>query len=220
MPPPPSARAPCVVPSLVASEPSEPTPCGLDDFRAYFLVCSYDTLGNGNFRRHLVAQSAHNEKWALDLVTRSNVAASGMDRLQEYIEKMTQRPGLEAARTAIQCPQPPVTCVDGVDGTSLDLLWLGYRFEKAIQCVAVDWFATFRDGYDPSTTQSYADVAERMRKDTEPDALRLYQLYLKAWVCLLRMEKDAAEQEELRSSIGSSRSTQKPAKRARKAAQS
>ena len=218
MPPPPSARAPCVVPSLVASEPSEPTPCGLDDFRAYFLVCSYDTLGNGNFRRHLVAQSAHNEKWALDLVTRSNVAASGMDRLQEYIEKMTQRPGLEAARTAIQCPQPPVTCVDGVDGTSLDLLWLGYRFEKAIQCVAVDWFATFRDGYDPSSTQSYADVAERMRKDTEPDALRLYQLYLKAWVCLLRMEKDAAEQ-ELKASVGSDRATQKPAKRVRKTAQ-
>ena len=57
--------------------PPDPTDvCTLDDFRAFFTVHLYDTMGRGSFWRYLLDANGRSEQWAQELVQQTERVAA------------------------------------------------------------------------------------------------------------------------------------------------
>ena len=156
--------------------------CTLDDFRAFFMLHAYDTLGNGSFRPYLVECKDQSEEWAVELDERAERVASTSRGLAVHVThalRGTPRV-LELFVGAMSRPMPP-TAPSGTDAAHAPLMgfvWLVVNAERVVRCMVTAWFADSAQG--GTENETYEDIATRMEAATRDDVSRLYSIYAAA----------------------------------------
>jgi hypothetical protein len=158
------------------------SPCTLDDFRAFFMLYAYDTLGNGSFRPYLVECKDRSEEWAVELDERAERVASASRGLAVHVThtlRGTPRV-LELFVGAMSRTVPP-TAPSGADAAFAPLMgfaWLVVNAERVVRCMVTAWFADSAQG--GTENETYEDIATRMEAATRDDVSRLYSIYAAA----------------------------------------
>ena len=158
------------------------SPCTLDDFRAFFELHAYDTLGNGSFRPHFVECRDRSEEWAVELDERAERVASASRALAIGVTHALRGAPhvLELFVSAMSRPMPPAA-PSGADAAYAPLMgfaWLVVNAECVVRCMVTAWFADSAQG--GAKNETYEDVATRMEEATRGDVSRLHRIYTAA----------------------------------------